>query len=1345
MLVTVTVSGSYLSHLRDFLPVPSSFHFHELTAYVANSVAAGVGAATRATERRPSLPRVVVWKSFEEFEFGGRRYLFLILGLIDGFQVFEVESTKDLRLVAHYSDAPAPTSFDEDSMVRGNEAAAHMLNQRAVAATPIGCVKFITHPITLRSTTHQSESASSSPASTSQQPYWGTLLAVCSADDRNNFPRSMVKIYSLAHNRYVHFLRFRSRVLGLTTHPASRYLIVSLESEIHVYTTPIDGRTLQFDCVWSARTMPNPSPNIMHALQQGAANGSVNLGAHAATVLATSSFSKDEWPVMAVSKRWIAYCPAESVQEAVASVPATVDGSDASSGISCGSGVGSGRGGGSGRNSFVDASSSPPLAGVVSSGESLSNVAHAIGSKLYNLGGLSRKALSSYLAGETGDAAAAGVGAALGVAAAAAASSTSTTSSLLGTVLVRDLESQRLIACIRAHPNTQITHLAFDRSGTLLATVPVDGQYIHVYQVVMIPHPAAAKASAAAAAASETAAQASKTHSPQLSSRRASHSHSPSLHPSLHPSQITTTSAASSLSASIAPSSSPSHVAAAGSTLQPTFHTRFLYRLFRGITHATIRSISFSFDGKYLVLVSSKGTAHIYAIHPILGGDISAATHGPDAERRGVENGLIQQMVGKVDVLCKQKRGHHIAGAGVSGRQSRSSSASSPGDESSSLVGLDSFLYQPKTLSAIYRIKMDQSIPSTPISPMYLPVIASFQRMPHPSASAGTTAGGGHRLNGTDEPPIHHLLLCTATEELCVYALSTAYKPSSESSDGATTSSTTSGASQSGQSVSGGAGLTAPDLQRDSSEGSVDSPEDFRPKLALQVAPISTFELAPTALNNAMTSQVAAQTAALARQRAQQPHQQQRNVDQSMDEPTVRILTQKGQEDEPESGIILNQQQSSTQQQQASPHQPPSNAGGLLPRPSGPLGFFQSLDEDRLFGPATSSPAVASASAHHSPSPSSSSAGPAPITIQRTPLSSISPVFAALTDPPPASGHASLTSSPRMAPVPSATAGVDEEKAARWLSHVELRTYASSDVSVWSSPQFSLECFERGSIAPQGTFQALFVEQRGGKKILGNADTSVQKPAQDASVKQDPKAETTSSMESEINAALSSSMLDDAGFSAALREGSDSSHHGGGTGTGTGGFLDEEGQSSMIFGLDQADVGNIGGGAHSAKLLSAVDEAYYSAPTHTPLTVDGAAVHPEAANHVGAKNDSSMNGITPSPQANSNTVSSPPVSIGAPPSPSAAGQSMLSSTLFNPTSSTLFPSTASASEILTASLPPSSVSASCMVDESEILSPMRQSQAKSISGKKKKKKSKSKIGRVQEISSAAAESEEDNS
>ncbi|KAF4027889.1 hypothetical protein GN244_ATG20465 [Phytophthora infestans] len=58
---------------------------------------------------------------------------------------------------------------------------------------------------------------------------------------------------------------------------------------------------------------------------------------------------------------------------------------------------------------------------------------------------------------------------------------------------------------------------------------------------------------------------------------------------------------------------------------------QLVYKLQRGITHATIQNIAFNQDGKWINVTSAHGTSHLYALHPE-GARISADTHANTVE-----------------------------------------------------------------------------------------------------------------------------------------------------------------------------------------------------------------------------------------------------------------------------------------------------------------------------------------------------------------------------------------------------------------------------------------------------------------------------------------------------------------------------------------------------------------------------------------------------------------------------------------------------------------------------------------------------------------------------------------
>ncbi|GMF53294.1 unnamed protein product [Phytophthora fragariaefolia] len=69
----------------------------------------------------------------------------------------------------------------------------------------------------------------------------------------------------------------------------------------------------------------------------------------------------------------------------------------------------------------------------------------------------------------------------------------------------------------------------------------------------------------------------------------------------------------------------------AGAAGHGSLHHQLVYKLQRGITHASIQDIAFSQDGKWINVTSAHGTSHLYALHPE-GARVSADTHANTAE-----------------------------------------------------------------------------------------------------------------------------------------------------------------------------------------------------------------------------------------------------------------------------------------------------------------------------------------------------------------------------------------------------------------------------------------------------------------------------------------------------------------------------------------------------------------------------------------------------------------------------------------------------------------------------------------------------------------------------------------
>lgn len=134
-------------------------------------------------------------------------------------------------------------------------------------------------------------------------------------------------------------------------------------------------------------------------------------------------------------------------------------------------------------------------------------------------------------------------------------------SSFAGWVIVQDLVTQQIVCNFECH-STALVNLAFDFSGSLLATGSTKGQNLHVYR----------------------------------------------LAPPLH------TLVKGGISGS------------KGTNASRVGSAQLLYKLQRGITHATIQDISFSQDAKWISVTSAHGTSHVFAIHPE-GARIGADTH----------------------------------------------------------------------------------------------------------------------------------------------------------------------------------------------------------------------------------------------------------------------------------------------------------------------------------------------------------------------------------------------------------------------------------------------------------------------------------------------------------------------------------------------------------------------------------------------------------------------------------------------------------------------------------------------------------------------------------------------
>lgn len=193
---------------------------------------------------------------------------------------------------------------------------------------------------------------------------------------------------------------------------------------------------------------------------------------------------------------------------------------------------------------------SPHVAGQpVASSDSLVNMAQGFASGIYTLGGIGRQRLTAMFQGDANII--------------PPIEEKMSSNPHAGTIVVRDIANQQILVHFKAH-NSAISCLGFNKKGTLLVSVPEDGQYLSVFQVIRFPVESKNSELGRSRGASLTIVQ--------------------------------------------------------------------LYLLFRGVTHATIRSLSFSSDNKWLSASSLKGTTHIFAISEC-GGPATAkhATEDPSS------------------------------------------------------------------------------------------------------------------------------------------------------------------------------------------------------------------------------------------------------------------------------------------------------------------------------------------------------------------------------------------------------------------------------------------------------------------------------------------------------------------------------------------------------------------------------------------------------------------------------------------------------------------------------------------------------------------------------------------
>ena len=631
---------SSLSSLPSSLSsLPSSIQHLSLSSLPSLPSLASLPTTTASSSSSSAAPLLIGYKAITSFSYGSVSYHMLVVA----------SSSSLLLYCLDPSPSPSPSSISSPSLSPFTVRRVSHCQDAALSSLSSAC--FLTPSVNSLASPDLLLPSPLTPPS-----HVGPLLALTSSSASSpSFPSSSVRIFSTFLSKTVHVLRFRSRVLSVLA-SASAFAVL-LDGDIHVYRTPLSSALdgLRFDVLYSLRCAAGDGPD----------------------------------GVCALGPRWIAYASDGGAAAGPGEDSPLLMATTTSPNLASGPGGAAGGGGfslpasASSSSSLTSTHAAALLSSLPSSSDSLSTISRNIASSLYNLGDQGRKSISSYLAplpaesSPAGSAASGSLSPLLSPSAAASGSSAaaaSASSSSSGTVIVRDLLTQRVLCHLKAH-SSAIAALAFDPSGTLLVTAGQHGQYIHIYQVVPLPPPS-----------------------------------SPSSFPS-------------------ASSSAAAAAISASSSSSPPFTPRFLYRLFRGVTHATLRSLSFSSDSQWFSCSSHKGTTHIFAINP-QGGAINIAAHAPP-------------FTAASPLLLA-----------ASAAASSSSSASSPlpgQHEEEDVSG------HPLTLNAIHRIRAN--FPSSPLIP---PVVSSFLHL-LPSLSPAA-------------PHIDHLALLTSTAEVIVYALSTSYR-----------------------------------------------------------------------------------------------------------------------------------------------------------------------------------------------------------------------------------------------------------------------------------------------------------------------------------------------------------------------------------------------------------------------------------------------------------------------------------------------------------------------------------------------------------------------------------------
>lgn len=244
---------------------PSSFR--AISSYIksATSVAstlrsAGASVASSISHAEDDSHRdQVQWAGFDRLELGeniSRRVL--LLAYVNGFQVWDVEETDDVRELISKQDGPVAFLQMQPRPITSGSA-----DEGFNALRPLLLV--VTGDGTLNGGTVQGGFGSGYGGGVGSPPQSGS----------SNFVPMAVRFYSLRSHSYVHQLRFRSAVYTVRCSP--RIIAVALAAQIYCF----DAATLQN--TFSVLTFPIP--------QGGQATGSINIG----------------YGPLAVGSRWLAY------------------------------------------------------------------------------------------------------------------------------------------------------------------------------------------------------------------------------------------------------------------------------------------------------------------------------------------------------------------------------------------------------------------------------------------------------------------------------------------------------------------------------------------------------------------------------------------------------------------------------------------------------------------------------------------------------------------------------------------------------------------------------------------------------------------------------------------------------------------------------------------------------------------------------------------------------------------------------------------------------------------------------------------------------------------------------